>query len=271
MIKSAKNKEITIGGLNVDDWLEAGPADDRKLETDLRYEKKIVAFLDLLGMKHHVLSNTDGKEGDAITLIEKINGIVDKETASISKEPEFRLLHISDSFIFVCDPAFVIKLIELLAIVQMRILVECNFQLRGAITLGDVIIRDEGKQIIGPAYIYAYLMQEGNAIYPRIILQNSILAKINEIMPEYNNIIFSYDNEVCIDYLGFYIKNENSKLSDIITKLRREKIFDHLIAEYKKFNTNNQDSIKIKQKYGWTMKYFSEKGVWPDDKKYQYR
>jgi hypothetical protein len=265
----SKNKEMIIAGVDADTWLEAESKSIKVVEKSRKkYDKKIVAFLDLLAMKDLILIKKirPGEEEEAFETIEQIKGIVEKETESLETDHDFYLLQISDSFIFTCSENDILKLIALLAKIQMRILIECQFQLRGAITYGDVYVADEGKQIIGPAYIYAYLLQENNAIYPRIILDNSFINRFNELKQDARGMTLSVDTETCVDYLSVFMQSENKNLTDIITYLKREKVFTYLVSQYKEFNEKNNHSVK--QKYGWTIQYFKSKGVWPNDKQY---
>lgn len=54
--------------------------------------------------------------------------------------------------------------------------------IRGAITEGDFFFETNNNNltVFGPAYIQAYLMQERSAVYPRIIMLNSIVEKYNK-------------------------------------------------------------------------------------------
>jgi len=106
----------------------------------------------------------------------KIKDIVEIEINAAPMNEKMNMLYISDSFIFVCDEEALGPFLKALSYIQMRILVECKTMLRGALEYGDVIVQDSGKQIIGPAYIDAYLKQEHDAIFPRIIMGNSVLV-----------------------------------------------------------------------------------------------
>jgi len=263
-----KTPEPLIAGKTIDDWFK----DDKSIIYDEKatkrrfYNKKIVAFLDLLAMKDLIFSNnkSPGDEEEPLDKIYKIHNIVERVTSLLVKSEDFSLLNISDSFIFTCAATDIVLLLKLLATIQLRILVECKFQLRGAVTFGDVHVSEEGKQIIGPAYIDAYLMQEKNAIYPRIILGDSLLIETKEIYNNSTNLISGEDGEKFIDYLGYYLQNEKNQKTNIILNMRRENVFSFLEDQYNIHNKNNNCSVK--QKYGWTIQYFKSKGVWPNGK-----
>ena len=262
--KQSRDNDIIINGLNIDDWLD----EDNKVGNDeideistLRYEKKLVAFLDLLGITEQVRSMIDGNEEEIISKMEKIKGIVEKEIQDIGKD-DIQMLYISDSFIFVCEKDILPNFLKLLSNIQMRILVECKTMLRGSVEYGDVIIRDQGKQIIGPAYISAYINQEKYAIYPRIILSASVV----EIISEYDQTIISQDREYSLDYFDVYKEIEGKSTRDLILRLKREGVFKYLCDDYKKYSEKN--NLSVKSKYAWTINYLKNKGVWPNEKQY---
>ena len=264
------NKKITLGGVDLDSWIQEERENEMvsdKVETTLSYERKLVAFLDLLGITRLIKDNTNGKEGEVIALMEKIKKIVEIEANECNKREDFNLLHISDSVIFSSAPEYLPQLLDLLSVIQMRILIDCKIMLRGAIEFGEVIVKDYGRQIIGPAYINAYLSQENDAIYPRIIVSNNVIKLIEDEFPTYKKVILTYDRENALDYIETYIVAESINKNNLTTKLRREGIIDYLIDEYLKYD--KQDIASVRRKYGWTISYFKNKGVWPKDgKKY---
>lgn len=255
--------EKKIAGISYDDFLTVTPSEPvPKYEEVEKYKNKLIAFLDVLAIKKLIFDNINGKEHIAIKKIRKINKIVDDSTKILNSE-DIDYLHISDSFVFVCNPKSIISLIKLLAIIQIRIITECCFLLRGAVTLGDVLISDNGKFIVGPAYIQAYLMQEDNAIYPRIIVCKNTINEINKDKNQFKQLLKQdSDKEYFIDYIKVFMALESVKKQDITIRLGRENIYNHLEHNFKKYY--NKEDHKISQKYGWTIQYYKQVGVWKD-------
>ena len=264
----AKKNTIRINDTDIDTWLDS---DREKLEqvpaeeTTLRYDKRLVAFLDLLGITDLVLQAGDGEESEIIARLEKIKEIVSIEAKEYIDASGLDLLHLSDSFIFACSEDLLPNMLDLLCIIQMRILIECQTMLRGALEYGSVIVKDDGRQIIGPAYIKAYRKQERDAIYPRIIISNSVLSLIKSKFSTYTSIIISYDRENTLDCVKAYCDREGGR-NATISRLKREGVYDYLIGEYKRFD--KEDKSPERRKYGWMINYLSEKEVWPNDRKY---
>lgn len=270
MAKKVPKNDIIINGINIDEWIDESQSIDSISEeasiTTLKYEKKLVAFLDLLGITNEIRSNVNGNENIIISKMTKIKEIVEIEIEDSPISDKMSMLYISDSFIFVCEQDALANFLALLSNIQMRVLVECKTMLRGALEYGDVIVQDNGKQIIGPAYIDAYLKQEHDAIFPRIIIGNSVLKLINANEEQYEKIVVSQDRETSLDYIDVYMTLEHLTKKDIVTRLRREGIYDYLFSTYEQYNQKNNSSVRAK--YAWTINYLRDKGVWSNEKRY---
>lgn len=267
--KSSRNvSEIKIGGKDFECWLQDSSDEDihDQEEENLKYDQKLVAFLDLLGITDRIQKERNGQESSIISTMNTIRGIVEIESQNCKDIDDLNMLYLSDSFIFSCSCDRLLPFLQMLSNIQMRILMECRTLLRGAVEYGDVTIQDDGKQIIGPAYIDAYLKQEKHAIYPRIIVGKSIIDLIEEKNIQSTQFFVSRDREYSLDYLQVFQTSEKKNQSELITKLRREGIFDFLISMFTKFSTENKFSERAK--YAWTISYFQDKGVWSDDKKH---
>ena len=257
--------EKKIAGVSYDEFVKKPTTKPAPEYEEIKYENKVIAFLDILGISKLINENRDGNEHKAINKIENIRKIVESSTHIVQKsEGNLIYLQLSDSFVFVCEPKSITFLIELLATIQARIINECQFLLRGAITIGDTIIREDGKFIIGPAYIQAYQLQERDAIYPRIIVDNSVM---NEIKKNHNpiNKFFRQDSdkEYFIDYIKVYMETESLNKQDMIVTLSREKIFTYLNKSFTDYYKEEKHSIS--QKYGWTIQYFKKIEVWKNE------
>jgi hypothetical protein len=250
-----------IAGVTYDKFLgEAG--NKRTREVRKRYTNSLIAFIDLLGIKEFIEQHRDGDEHEAIDTIDKISKIVNDSCTYFRKQShKIDYLQISDSFVFLCEPKAIVALINLVSNIQTRIVMECYFLLRGAITIGDAIIRDEGRFIVGPAYIQAYLLQEKDAIYPRIIVDNSVikqLTKIKEPLDDY--LKQDSDKEQFVDYLKVYMRFLPESKQSMKSSLRKESVCSCIFDEYKKYS--KADEHNISQKYGWTIQYYKNSGVW---------
>lgn len=259
----ARPERKTIAGIGYDEWLEQTGKKTAPI-IEKKYTKSLIAFLDVLGIKKLISDHTDGHEHVAIDKIEEMRKIVESSVSVLEEKDEFYHLHISDSFVFLCRPSDIIILIELLSTIQTRIIHECNFLLRGAITLGDAIIRDDGKFIIGPAYIQAYQLQENDAVYPRIIVDSNAQKAIKKTRkPIEDYLKKDSDKEYFVDYIKVYMGCQGLKTDDMRIRLKRDSTFCYLKRSYQEHY--EKENHNIAQKYGWTMEYCKYHKVWEDD------
>lgn len=259
-----KTEQKQIAGVSYDTFIDkAGKKTAPKVARN-KYSISLIAFLDVLGIKQLIENNRKGNEHIAIDKIEEMRKIVTTSLDVIEDKENFEFLHISDSFVFIGKPDSIVSLIELLSTIQTRIIQECNLLLRGAITIGDAIVREDAKFIIGPAYIQAYLMQERDAIYPRIIVDKSAINEIKKgKKPVAKYLKQDSDKEYFVNYIRVYMDREKLKKDDMRIRLKRDDTFEYLRRDFKKHY--DEDDHNICQKYGWTMEYYKTLGVWEDE------
>jgi len=259
----ATTKGKKIAGLYYDEWLEK-TGNEAAPRVKKKYSRSLIAFLDVLGIKKLISDHTGGREHIAIDKIEEMGKIVEMSVAVLEDRDEFYYLQISDSFVFLCRPSDITILLELLSTIQTRIIQECNFLLRGAVTVGDAIIREDGKFIIGPAYIQAYQLQENDAIYPRIIVDSGAITAIEKTKKARNDYLKEdADKEYFIDYIRVYMDHEGLGPHDMRIRLKRDATFDYLKKRYKEHS--DKEDHNIAQKYGWTMEYCKGLNVWEEE------
>jgi hypothetical protein len=148
------------------------------------YEKSYVAFLDVLGFKKLVMSKNKKEK----LKIEQYFGIVNSAIEYLKQIPSKRSIGsivISDSIILSVPhgedkKTNINKLRHLcvaIGIIQQHLALK-NIWLRGAISSGDTYFNPEKRQIVGPAYVNAYLLEGSVAISPRVVLDSKIIEEL---------------------------------------------------------------------------------------------
>ncbi|MCF5844419.1 hypothetical protein [Aeromonas veronii] len=151
----------------------------------ISYEKSYVAFLDVLGFKNLVFSNSSESKNK----INQYFGIVNSAIEYLSSIPSKRSIGsiiISDSVILSVPHGTNVEenidtlrhLCIAVGIIQQHLALK-DIWLRGAISSGDTFFDAIKGQIVGPAYINAYLLEEESAIFPRVILDGKIIKELN--------------------------------------------------------------------------------------------
>ncbi len=152
----------------------------------MKYEQRIVAFLDILGFKS-LLDETVDKDGNDIE--EKINSVVSaykairdvwdldngSGLAEYKKTDSKQVSIFSDSIVVsfkVEDPSQVFyTLLEIKHVIML--LLSRKILCRGAVSIGKFIHTE--NYLFGPALVEAYTLESKAAMYPRVILDNTVV------------------------------------------------------------------------------------------------
>jgi hypothetical protein len=135
---------------------------------DAQYEKRTVAFYDVLGWRNKI--NRAGIDSRKLAELQKIVLMfaLFSESATFRAE-DVRVSTFSDNVVVSCpvDSTSVGVLFTRLSMVQVRAALS-GFLIRGGITIGD-IFHDE-RVVFGPALVKAYAIESEVANYPRLVL-----------------------------------------------------------------------------------------------------
>lgn len=152
----------------------------------MNYDNRVVAFIDILGFRELVAS-TVGKEDsdnemqiDAIVkTYDAIREIWDLDAKSNSLKREVitskKVTIFSDSIVVsfkITDQSEVFSTLLEIKWLLMRMIYH-GILCRGAVSIGKLIHSD--KYIFGPALVEAYTLESKAAVYPRVILDRSII------------------------------------------------------------------------------------------------
>jgi len=148
----------------------------------IKYSTSFVAYLDVLGFKDMIKC---GRTHEVEKYFTVLNDEISK-LRKINKKNKIKFIIISDSVVLSMPKETsdqnenIIRLRNLcIAIgkIQQRLAIE-NIWLRGAISFGETYFDDKKSQIVGQAYIDAYLLEEDLAIYPRVIIDSRIIKDL---------------------------------------------------------------------------------------------
>lgn len=147
----------------------------------------------------------------------------------------------------------IINFFYLVALFQIYAL-EQNYLLRGGITLGDLYIDKE--MVWGKALIKAYKQENEEAIYPRVVIDETIKNKIfDKIYSKSNNFqeikcLIDDDNKIFLDYLSIAFSDNMKAFIEKWSINHKEKLLN-----YK--DKTDETSKKIYCKLIWHKKYFN--------------
>lgn len=168
----------------------------------MNYDNRVVAFIDILGFRELVASTVGKEDYDNEDQIENIISTydaireiwdLDKKSNSLKREviTSKKVTIFSDSIVVsfkITDQSEVFSTLLEIKWLLMRMIYR-GILCRGAVSLGKLIHND--KYIFGPALVEAYTLESKAALYPRVILDRSII----EIGAKYRSPIHSFSEE----------------------------------------------------------------------------
>ena len=238
------------------EWLEDEESYSlpHKEEPRKSYEKKVVAWVDILGIREKIRNEKEYDAERIISIMSSLAVYVKEACKKYMNGGDFTLLQIADGFMIVVEETYINNLCKILATIQWRILFELKMLARGAITIGNVSVTNGGELIIGPAYVEAYAMESENAIYSRVIMSDE-LYKLIKNNCEIKFVKKDFDNVYYIDYMDYMMAEFNFDNLKIRKMLIEQGVRDEIKRNY------DSEKLKVKQKYGWTIQLLSNKGI----------
>jgi hypothetical protein len=146
----------------------------------MEYQDRIVCFLDILGFREHVAQSLTVDGGDSPQKIQQLAEALNqvREICDVDRpeaRPETEITQFSDSIVLSFLSGAESGVFDaLLSILWVQIgLVYSGILCRGGVARGKLI--HTPKVLFGPAMVDAYLLESQAALYPRVILDESII------------------------------------------------------------------------------------------------
>ena len=177
------------------------PASKRKGQKRRKYETRITLFLDFLGFREHVARTTTDSE-----FLQRLVRAMDRIGKLAAEDKEFhesqRVTQFSDSVVVsyrIDEESAVFWLLNQIAFCVID-LVERGFLVRGALTVGELL--HTSKYLVGPAMVEAYELESKVAKFPRVLVDEKILAVARSARQEHHGA----DEEE--EYVRAFLRND---------------------------------------------------------------
>ena len=199
-----------------------------------------VAYIDILGMKYKIKTYSDN---DFEQLCNQISELVNSILESNESNEKYGMAHIdfhmfSDNMIFLCKD--VATLIDFIALLQRRIMVQLRLLIKGGLNQGSIYY-DKGHFLLGKGLLYAYELDKNYHRaanrFDKVIADRYELGTIIKKLDDEEFIIDYLYNDFCYDP----IDAEENDLP----------IHKNIIIEGLK-NSTREDVL---EKYEWLKKY----------------
>lgn len=254
------------------------------MKGELKYELRLVAFIDILGFKEIVKQSE--KDSTKIDLLYSVlEYLKDWETSEnwnlkfveIEEDAQKKGVHnfdirgktnstsFSDSIVVSVKVDNNVNEMSSTLIANLAyigsILMEKGILFRGGLTIGNIIHNDNGT-VFGQGLIDAYLLESKNAKYPRIILSDKLIRELNYPLEDkrsrypYHQYIHRFeDGCIGIHQMIYYqvIENwEEMTTDNLKTSLEniRKVIINGLDSSY--------ENPEVFEKYKWLKKQYND-------------
>jgi len=244
---------------------------------EMNYQKRIIAYMDILGFSDKVLSTIDKDTGEEIvqktnkinSLFENVKELKRKYKRTDNDVSSKRVSHFSDtvviSYLLEEEAGILHILINILSFCVS--VLQNGYLIRGAITCGN--LHHFENELYGPAMLTAYDMEKKIAFYPRIVFEKKIidiaekypakwLGKAEQLNSIKRLIQKDFDGLYYLDYF-----NSIDYFFGPYGLLTYLKAFKYRIIELQN-KINNDNSIKskyfwLKEKYNIALKRLRRK------------
>ena len=218
-----------------------------------RYRNKIVAFIDVLGFKEAILEDAPDVRRIIARMDEAFNWSINQ--IPLEEGQWFSIKLFSDCICFSCDPTPQ-NLAKLLLEVSNWHKVFLAYQrfLRGAITFGEHF--ESERIIFSKAMLEAYNLEQKEAKYPRVLVDDSVLAILSDADEKDRRKIEGFikpdsDGKNFVDYLHYIVAEELSPHD------KRDFFLSHRNAVNVQVR-KNAACKSILEKYRWVAQYHNE-------------
>ena len=217
------------------------------MEDTKEYEECYIAFLDMLGFKKLIEEKSCAFIENVISKINHDIPILMANSKTKRKKADIRVKVISDSICLYISSQMEenLQLLIFSCLCIQHNLLENNppIFIRGGIVKGNIY--SKGDVFFGPGLTKAFLMEENNAKYPRIIITNDLLIPFKN--PDSKFFISNLKDLVFRDFDNFYTVNYFDSLESFSPNGGlKDKITDYI---NKVLDTTIDSSLRDKYNY----------------------
>jgi hypothetical protein len=228
----------------------------------MNYQKKIIAYIDLLGFKSFI-NFTDKTANYKEIKIDYVNNLFDllkefTENKAYSNTKSRVVTQFSDLIVISFEADDFESFYDEFRDIQLLCVncINCGFLIRGSIVYGDIVHNE--NIIFGPGLVSAYESEKTIAKFPRIIIDRVIIKDFKDIKLGH----FDIAEITSIDEDGFYFIDYFSKVQNSLDNTTRQ--YEKYILNITKILRDISELPILKEKAIWVFnKYKSMLKYYP--------
>lgn len=221
------------------------------MDSPFQIHERYVAYIDIMGFKELLKS-----PGFHVRMEELVNVIEERLDYDLDNHPYLSYIFISDTIIILAEEGRAPSLLWKVTQIQNALLA-IGFASRGGIAFGEILERshDGKRNIFGDAYARSYLIEQEQAIYPRVAIESTLPEKMQK---EFTVKItkYNYDDFIAQDADGiFYVRQFARDLinlrSPLETDTKKAEARHHLYTGVIKANLETISNDRVRMKWAW--------------------
>lgn len=244
-------------------------------KTETGYEECIVTYLDILGFRSMLESQTPREIAQTLEefrWITKPSKLESKrEPKEVGEESVVRVEIISDAIVRARTTKAMYQggylFWELLDLLHIQCsCINSGVIVRGALTIGELHLGDDLRgPVFGPALVKAYEMERDAVVYPRIVVETAVLDRLHNDPTMYDEgrtldqELEHIDELLTEDHSGLwyidYLSAVESECDDYNQYLRFLESHKTLVEKGLK---SSKGDLKVRKKYDWLRSYHNE-------------
>lgn len=243
---------------------------------DTDYEECIVTFIDILGFRHLIDESSAAHIRKILRIFRKHAKPYDDKTGpgdrGLISQPKMEI--VSDAVVRARtihtdfkDGALFQELLDLV-LIQSLCLYE-GILIRGAVTIDRMHVgRDLEGPVFGPGLVKAYQMEEREAVYPRIIIDEAVMERFPKDKALWKE---GHSKAQETHYVGNLVKSDEAGLA-FVDYLRAIKTEAGDYGEYLQFLNRHAELTRqglsaatrreVRRKYSWLRNYHNRQVEW---------
>lgn len=226
---------------------------------NMKYENRLILFMDILGFKEIVEHSINDEK-----IIEQVNRAIEqiRVLADSSEYQESQIItQFSDSIVvsYKVDAASsVFDLISSIGFIVINMVMK-GYLVRGGVTVGKLYHTND--LLMGPAMNRAYEIESREAIYPRVVIDKSVLAAAGQNRAEFHS---PYDEiESVSAYLS--VDTDDKIFLEYVTWKKVVEVFGAEYEEYAPYLSQlagliesglQHPSKRVREKFAWLYKLY---------------
>lgn len=232
----------------------------------IKYEERIVSFVDILGFAEKVTTSTKSNLNEIVSQVESFRSSFQEGPKPKGYEKDVIVISFSDSITRAKRTSSMAPVFyEVLSYVHgIADIVNRGYFVRGGMTYGEFAYHDKANMLISPAFVQAYKLESQHAKVPRVIVDPKLLEEFKR-RKDWRKDTHTYKDEAAYVYKMLRLDSDGFYFIDYLKAIADE--FDNPPFDFPDFVLKHRTLVveglkkysgEVKKKYIWLGNYHNQ-------------